>query len=365
MKKTTLVPTLILAAALPLAASAATFTGDPVGYSTTTATDGADTLLGTPLYQATQLEDTISSIAAGVITATADLTGADYATEAHFALVTSGTDAGQFYTITANTATTITLDLNGATGPAAADTYKVVPYWTLDTLFPAGAGVGASANPYAPSSVVFTNDLGATGVNLATSASYMYIDQATSDSNFLSGAGWYDATNPFGGLVGGTALSPETYVVIRNLSGADNDVVVSGEVPTDVVGTPVGRIGASAQDNKLVNPYPAAMTLNQSGLAAQGVVDPSSNPYAPGDQVFVFGATTSTNPASSAAYMYIDQATSDSNFLSGAGWYDATNPFGGLVGDTVSIPAGAAFIVRKENGAAGTTNWNPPLPYSL
>lgn len=356
MKLLITIPTILAAGLIPLASQAATFTSDPVGYTTTTATNGADTLLGTPLYRATVLEDTATGIASGIITATADLTGADYTTEAHFVLMTSGANAGQFYTITANDATTITIDLNGGSDPAAG-TYKVIPFWTLDTLFPGGEGVGVSTDVNNPSALVFFNNLTASGVNVAPNRSYFYHDGS---SGFVP-SGWIENGNLFGGTFNDEPISPETFVRIRNTTGVSSDVVVAGSVPTDLVGTVVNSISTGSQDNQLVNPYPADLTLASSGLFEQGIVSVSADVNNPGDLVFIYGATSGTNPAPASSYFYHDGS---SGFVP-AGWIENGNLFGGTQ-ESVTIPAGGAFVVRKASTLTNeSTTWNPPLPYAL
>ena len=70
--------------------------------------------------------------------------------------VTSGTLAGNWYEVTAaaNNSITVAEDL-AAAGLAAADTFQVTPFWTLDTLFPSGGGVPASADVFSGNAFIY------------------------------------------------------------------------------------------------------------------------------------------------------------------------------------------------------------------
>jgi len=197
---------------------------------------------------------------------------------------------------------------------------------------------------------VLLNNLTAAGVNLSSSASYFYHDGS---SGFLS-AGWYQSGTL--GASNSVALSPETYFTVRNQSGGDFDVIVSGAVPVDALGTTVSS-ETFTQDNQLVNPYPSGLALDNSALVA--VVNASSNVFSPGDTVVLFENTgTGINRSSVASYFYHDGT---SGFLS-AGWYQS----GSLAASgSVEIPAGGAFWIRKAAGSAQVAEWNPPVPYTL
>ena len=151
-------------------------------------------------------------------------------------------------------------------------------------------------------------------------------------------------------------LSPETYVTIRNLSGGSFSVVLPGNVPVDIFGTNVVS-DVAAQDNQLVNPYPSPLTLAGSGLT--DVVDVSSNVFAPEDLVFLLDyEAQGVNKSPSNSYFYHDGT---SGFL-GAGWYQN----GTLTpADTVQIPAGGGFVVRKAASSISQADWSPAIPYSL
>jgi uncharacterized protein (TIGR02597 family) len=317
---------------------------DPVGYVTTTTPNGDDALIGLPLTQPPAFTGAASGVSGAVVSVTSTLV-ADAYNNTHYLLATAGANAGQWSEVidtNTNSITTSEIIL------AASDTFKIIPFWTLATAFPGGAGVGASANPQSPSTTVLLNDLNASGTNLSAASAYFYFAGPT------PAAGWYKTGNFTDG--NDIRLSPETYVTIRNNSGFSLSTVVTGTVPTVVVGTTVIAVLAAAQDNQLVNPYPAALTLAASGLT--DVVAPAANPQSPTDTVLVYDAenTSGQNISAAAAYFYFAGPTP------AAGWYKTGNF---TDGNNVEIPAGGAFIIRKGVGDDEVLVWNPPVPYIL
>ncbi|MEN8662605.1 MAG: TIGR02597 family protein [Lentimonas sp.] len=340
-------PTFILAGAM-LTASSYLSAGDtvpvatdPVGYVTTTTPSGDDSVIGLSLARATAFTSAVDSVTGAEVFVTVTLT-ADAYNNTHYALATSGANAGQWSEIVDTGESSIT---TAEVLLAATDTFDVVPFWTLATAFPSGAGVGASANPSSPTSLVLVNDLNAAGTNLSAGAAYLYFAGPSPAAGFYSTT--FEPSND-------VRLSPETYVTIRNSTGSDVDTVVTGSVPVDVVGTTVVGVAGAAQDNQLVNPYPSGITLAGSGLT--DVVEASPNPSSPLDLVLVYdNASTGTNISPTGAYLYFAGPSPS------AGWYSTTF----APSDNVVIPAGGAFVVRKGAGNDETLTWNPPVPYAL
>ena len=153
MKPKTLKTILLAAALAPAALFADTATTTPVGYVTITTPASSDATVTLPLQRAALLKTAVSSVAGNVVTFASAGISADAFVNSpatytkSYLLVTSGPLAGERYPVTANTATTVTVDA-GTTlqtaGLLAGATFSVIPNWTLGTAFPAGAGVGAS-----------------------------------------------------------------------------------------------------------------------------------------------------------------------------------------------------------------------------
>jgi uncharacterized protein (TIGR02597 family) len=325
---------------------------------TTTAEDASDTFIGAVLDEQVALVAAASGVT-GAEVSVANTLVEDAYNSTHYALFTTGTQSGQWYQIADTTVSSVVLATDvGALGAATADEFKIIKFWTLSTILPATsefATLAFSSNPFLPESTLLLNNLGASGVNLSSGASYFYHDGSSPIVSNV--AGWYKV----GTLAAsdGVAVTPETYFTIRNVSGGDVDVVVSGSVPVDTVGTTVVS-AVAAQDNQLVNPYPSALTLDNSGLT--DVVDSSANPFLPGDQLLLFDNTGSgINRSSIASYFYQDGS---SPIVGGvAGWYQV----GTLAASgAVEIPAGGAFWIRKAaNPTPEVAKWEPVAPYSL
>lgn len=333
-------------------------TTTPVGYVTLAIPANSDSTITPPLAAAPLYAGASTSISGNVVGATG-LTSGAFVTTASYLRVTSGTLNGDFFPITANDGTTITV-ASGATtlqalGFASGDTFKVTPYWTLDTLFPGGAGVGGTADALNPTSFVFQADSAGTGANRASARVFFY---CTGDVDNGLPAGWYDNSDPFSGPVGSTQIDPTLQYTIRSASSASS-VVVSGEVPSTKLVADVVR-AATTNDNYLGAPFPVDTTLQQSGL--QSVVAATSDVTNPTEFIFLKNDTaTGVNKAASAVYFY---CSGDVDNGLPAGWYDNADPFAGAVTDPV-LKAGRSIIVRKAPGSPAVLNWTAPLPYTL
>jgi uncharacterized protein (TIGR02597 family) len=321
-----------------------TFTTDPLGFVSITTPAGDDTLIGLPLTRPPAVTGVASSVNGAEVTFAASLV-ADAYNNTHYLLATSGANQGQWSEIVDTTANSIT---TAEELLAANDSFSVIPFWTLATAFPQGEGIGDTADPFNPARTVKLNDLNAAGTNLSTAATYFYFPGPSPE------AGWYQSGSfePSDNVI----LSPETYITIRNNAVANITTVVSGNVPSNMMSTSVLGVQGAAQDNQLVNPYPAPLTLSNSGLT--DVVAPAADPFNPLDTVKVFDHENSSgqNLSTSATYFYFAGPSPE------AGWYQ-TGSF--APSDGVTIPPGGALIVRKGAGDDEIATWNPPLPYSF
>jgi uncharacterized protein (TIGR02597 family) len=340
---------LLLVASLFSFSSLSAVETDPVGYLTFTAADAADTKFGLPMEQAAVLATSVDSVTSGVVTVSVD---ASAASDSHYLQFSDGSLAGQWFQVSSSTVDSITVaeDLE-ALGATASDTFRVIPFWTLSTLF--GTDFPVSTDPFTPVAEILGNDVTGIGINKAPASNYAYHDGS---SGFVS-AGWFDVSNAFGGTVDDLKLAPNTFITIRNQSGSNFSLVLAGAVPTVALSTGVVSDPSSRNDNLVYNPYPADIQLSLSALTE--VVDVSTDPFSPLTEVVVYESFTGLNPAPTANYAYHDGS---SGFVA-AGWFNVSDAFGGTQ-DTVTIPQGGAFIIRK---GAGTPSgyWTASLPYTL
>lgn len=340
--------------ALHTTSFATTVTTVPVGYIKKTVAASTDLKLSLPFKQSAAASGSVESVTSDTLTTTAtipDLTSADY-----YLWITSGTNEGKWYQVTSSTTNTITVtdDLSGVL--AADDSFEVIPFWTLNTLFPAGAGFPASSSVFAPSAFVLTNDVTAEGIiegtNRAPTSTYFYHDGTQIP------AGWYQNGALGAGSQNNVVLTPESYITVRNLTLDPADIVVAGTVPAATVANNVIEREAGTQDNQLPNPYPTGVSLENSGLVSSGAVSPSSSVFAPGDLLLVFDDMEGTNPAPDKTFLYHDGTQIP------AGWYQ-NGALGAGAQNSYQIPAGGAVVIRKVAGSDSLTTWSPGLPYTL
>ena len=340
---------LLAVASLFIFSSLSAVETDPVGYVTFTAADSVDTKFGLPMERPAVLATSVDSVTSGTVSVSVD---ASAASDSHYLQFSDGALAGQWYQVSSSTATSITVAEDLETlGAATDDSFRVIPFWTLSTLF--GTDFPVSTDIFTPVAQVLGNDVLSVGVNKAPTSNYAYHD----GSGFIIGAGWFDVNSPFAGSADDQILAPNTFITIRNQSGSEVSLVLPGAVPTVALSVGITSDVASANDNLVYNPYPADIELELSSL--RDVVDTSTDIFTPLTQVVVYESFSGLNPSPTANYAYHD----GSGFIIGAGWYDVNSPFAGSA-DTVTIPQGGAFIIRK---GAGTPSgyWTASLPYTL
>lgn len=315
-----------------------TVTTAPVGAIQTGVAASSDQRFGLTLLRPAVYSGVLENATGNVLTKTSTIPS--LGTSTSYVRFTSGSKAGQWTQIVSSTANSITLtDSLTTLGVAVGDKFEVRPFWTLSTLFPPSSGFPESLDPGSPAATVLLNNPQATGVNIASDASFLYFS-----------GNWYNA-NTFD-LADNQIINPEVSLIVRNGTGASKSLVSIGEVPAVKVSTTVVARAAGSQDNQISNPYPAPLTLSTAGLVTSGAVRETLDPGSPVDVVFLYSsASVGINGASIAGYLYF-----------GGNWYDA-NTFDPA--DSVVIPAGAAITIRRSGGTNISSEWNPSLPYAL
>lgn len=327
---------------------AQTATTDPVGFVSYDVNANSDQKLGLPMQQASVFNGVASNVSGPTVSAS----GLPALTGANFLVVTDGAAVGQWEQIVASSSDSVTM-AQPITGFANTDTFEIKPFWTLSTLFPNGGNITVSTDVFDPVAEVLLNDPSATGVNNAPSLAFFYF---AGDADYP--AGWYDSSDPDAGIKNATVLSPESLITIRNRTASSFTVNMVGSVPTDRVAFDVATLVAGPQDNPVYNMFPADVTLATSGLAPTAIT-PSTDVFDPGDQLLVYPLESiGFNTAAPVSYFFF---AGDADYTSG--WYDSSDPDGGLKNDVI-LPAGSAVVIRKAAGKTATA-WNPPVPYTL
>jgi uncharacterized protein (TIGR02597 family) len=331
--------------------AAQTATTDPVGYVNLSVGANADLKVGVPMAQSPAYTGVVDTVINGVVTVSS--TVPDVTTAAHYLWVSSGALNGQWFVITGYTASSLTVaeDLANA-GLVATDSFRVVPFWTLGSLFPNGGGLPTTDNPSIVNSFIFLNDVTATGTNLSASGgTYFPFDNG-------SFSGWLDASNPSAFVDDDIIISPASYVTLRNVTESAETVTITGNVPVYTVSNQIVSRAAGAQDNQVFLPYPADTLIGNLGLVAAGAISSTDNPNVVEDFLLVYSqGAAGLNPSATAAYFHFDNG-------SVSGWLDASNP-SAFVDDSVTIPASSALIIRRAASSDTMVEWAAPLPYTL
>ena len=355
-----------------------TATTDPVGFVTQTLAGSADSYVYIPFKRNPDYAGATSGAVSGAgnnvltVAGTTGWTNSQFAPNAttlqpkYYVLVRSGTKAGMFYTITDNSATTITLDLSGDSISApvvTGTTFQICAYDTLNTIFAAGAGINGRANfsQAGRQTEIFIPDGNTAGTNLSSSATYYYYTGVSS-----GGAGWRRVGTPIATLVNDQVLYPDSYFTVRHNVATSTTLTTMGTVQTGQIQFPLSTITTGLdQDIPVAVPVPATLTLTQSNLFESGAFAGSSSFSSAlrQDVLFVWdnAASTALNKAPDATYYYYTGASSG-----GPGWRLVGGTISTIVNTNTIISPGKSFVIRKKSaGAPSTAFWTLTPAYAL
>lgn len=326
----------------------------PMGVASYDLPAESDLKVGVTFHRDAVFVGSVSSVLAGTVGFVQSLP--DLSPEKFFLLVTNDSSAisGQWFEITSATSNSVTVseDLQ-ALQLSSADQVKIIPFWTLDTLFENGGGLPVSSDVFDSQVQILINPINLPGINLPTVQAYFYHDGS------MGPAGWYDVSNPSTGLKNSTALTPDSFLTIRNYSAQNTTLNLSGFVPASTIATSVLSSSSYLQDSLIYNPYPKEISLLLSKLVDDQVVRASSDVFDPIDTVLIYSYNTGNiNPSTTSAYFYHDGS------MGAAGWYDVSDPSEGIK-NLDTIPAGSAIVIRRGIGNNEIIFWKPTLPYNL
>jgi uncharacterized protein (TIGR02597 family) len=338
---------------------------DPVGFVNVTANAASDATVALPLHRTNALQTTVSGVSGNVVTVSATMTASQFVYSSpnqtdHFYLhvrtSTNSSVAGNWYQISANTASTLTVVPEVATtaqadGLQSGDTVEVIPFWTLNTLFPNGQGIDATTNFSTFQTQILQMPQGVSGTNLSAAAVYLYY----SGSGLT--AGWYNTGT--GALSNDVYFVPDSYLVIRNV-GSAKQISLTGSVPMGNATTYVETLASGkTQDNLVVNPFPVAQTLSALNIVQSGAIVGTTDFNNLKDQLLLFDpSSTGYNIPASQVLVYW---TGGQGLTTG--WYNVGTGAGPL--DTSqTIQPGMGFVVRKAaSQPASASRWTVATPY--
>ncbi|MEO7414240.1 MAG: TIGR02597 family protein [Opitutaceae bacterium] len=329
-----------------IALAAATVTSEPVGFSSVSLPPASDTFVAVPFLRPAVFSGRISEVNGNTLavegTATWSAGQLVYAAGAqpntYFVLIGSGALEGGTFTVTANGANTLTVDLAGGSlnGVAAGDAIRIVPYWTLGTLFPtASAGVSftPTTDAASPQTIVSLFVPPSVGINPEPAATFF----------FFSGAWRQSGQSP--------SLSRDDQVVglhsplkVRN-AGSGGVLVTAGAVVMQKLALRIRTQTGGQQDNLIALTRPVPVTLNDSGLAASGAFIASATALSRADLLMVTDNTVQgINKAASAFYIYQDSA-----------WRKLGQPLNQDFGADVVFDSAKSVAIRAAPTSDGAT----------
>jgi uncharacterized protein (TIGR02597 family) len=290
-------------------ADAQTVSTDPVGFIPIVAKGNSDTYLSLPLHRGLAFQGTLASVNESTLAVNSAAFQTNGYKDTHFVLIASGSKEGRWYAITGNAPTTVTVELAGDTLGAAVTTgteIQIIPFWTLNTLFPEGAGVKPSPTFLAQSTVLIPDQVRA-GTNLAASDAFFYFS-----GNSFGGEGWRKFGAPPNELFDGFALLPDSALIVRHESPGDTTITIPGAVQMTSLTNLFGTLETNKpQDTSLAFNVAVPTSLADSRLFQSGGFTGSNVIDVPVDQLLVFDNSVAQQNKPPAAIYYYYLGTSN------------------------------------------------------
>ena len=307
----------------------------PVGMISYPAAAESDTLVSLPLHRVHSFRGGIASASGNVVTLAQASFAADAFNDRFYLLLESGTGEGRWFPIADTAAASVTIDpgTESTAGIFTAGTVvRIIPFWTIDSVFPNGRGVNASGN-LLPVSRILLPDGAAAGIRLAPASSFFYY--SGSDHG---GEGWRKFGASPNVKFDDQLLRPGSSFMVRHDSGPGTIFENLGVVPSAAFSTRLGTIAPNLpQDHSLGLGIPVSVSLADSGLFQSGAFAGSAVPDVPADELHVFDfSIPAKNRVPSAVYYYY---TGTQN--GGPGWR--------LKGD-VGTPRDLAMVFEPARG---------------
>jgi uncharacterized protein (TIGR02597 family) len=346
-------------------AQAQTVATDPVGAISINLVGNSDNFVSLPFHRPVALETQVVSISGNTVTvsAAANLTASEFVYVAgtqpntYYLQFTSGSRDGMYYTVTANDGSSITVDPNGDAGldgnVSVGDTFRIIPYWTLNTLFPIGQGVNGSPGPLPAqrNTAVLLPPNNVPGVDLVPSTIYYYYNGSAN-----VGAGWRQAGASFSTLQNDAIVFPDSYFVVRNAVPGNNTLTLVGAVVQSDYSTPLTAYQANTGQDIFVGVnVPVPVTLADSNLASALTPSTGFIPSQRGDELLAFDPTvTGIDVVPSDIYYYYSGSAAG-----GPGWREAGQPASTIFDSTQVFQPGQAYLIRKvPTSIPQTTIWS-------
>lgn len=314
-----------------------------------------DTIIGAPLTKPPVFQGAVSSRSNFVITVSPSPGFGNLAVTPHYVQPVTGAQAGYFFDVATNTSNSITLVDNGVTptGLDPSNSFKVIPYWTIGEIFPAG-DQNVSFTPSGVSGLnrrtqVLLPNVTGVGINRSAGAVLFFATNAADPTN--PAVSYWRSTTTGATNMNSTPLLPDSYFTVRNPTNAGTNlaVTIAGNVNTGATAVQLDSTNGLANDNYVSLGRPTDITLNNLGLIQSGAFLQSINASGLGRRdtlLVISNSVPGINKSASVVYYY----------LTNSGWRSTTTGTND-VGNEV-IPAAIGYIVRKaSNNPTGTQFW--------
>ncbi len=320
-------------------------TTDAVGLLSVPAAQVSDTIVSLPLHRPDLYRGPVTAVSGTLVT----LAGASFATDSlngrHYLLATSGSGEGRWLPITDSAGATVTVDFGteGALGTLAVGVkVQVIPYWTLDTVFPNGRGVNASGN-LLPLSRILLPDATRSGIRLAPASSYFYYS-----GTGHGGEGWRKFGNTATVKFDHQILLPGSSFILRHESGPASVFENLGAVQNARFSSWVGTRAANVpQDHALGASFAAPISLSASRLFEDGAFVGSPTLDQAVDELLVYNQSIPGRNRTPAFTYYYYTGTQSG----GPGWRLKGSP-STLQNSTLAFQPGIGTVLRKAASPA-------------
>lgn len=322
---------------------AQTVSSPTVGFVSLDIQPDADTVLTPGFSQAPDFSGklsgtpTVNGSSAIINIQTQSVGTANQYANSHYLFVRSGGSSGMVLPITGNSVTSLIVDLSDvpSLSMAAEDAISIIPWWTIETLFPAAdqPALQKAAGDLPPDrKVEILLYEGGQGTSLSPSRIF-----------YLATAGWRESTRGFPSA-DDVIIHPRAVMVVRSSAGGSAwKLITKGNVNGNNSAMLLKTRNSGPQDNIVGIDRPVGAMLNELGMESAFVESASNAANDRADELLVMdNAGSAKNRAPSATY-----------FRAGGQWRRDTSGFPESGGDV--IPAEAGLIVRK----APTTNGDP------
>ena len=336
---------------------------DPVGFTTIDCLANSDTYVSVPFTRPPEFVGAVQSISGNTIT----VSGSPWAAnqfgyvagsqpKTYFVLIgphaSSNPKEGNYYTVTGNGTNTLTINPEGDDLSAIQPQTQilVMPYPTLGSVFPvsdANVSFVPSASALSRRTQILIPSYGASGINLSTSSTYYYLNDANNPSN----SSWKRVGGPAAGEdPNKTNWNDQPFVnsgyfIVRNGATATK-LTHLGSVLMKKSSIPLITRSAGPQDNFVSVVRPTDVKLKDLGLISSGAFTPSTG-LSRKDQLIVFNnSAAGLNKSAAATYFYLNNAWQKVGGTTPEEDPDAGNHV---------IKTGSGFIIRKAATAGGET----------